>query len=405
MNASARGWSSARRILCVRLDTLGDVLMSTPAIRALGEGRPKRRITLLTSRSGAESARLVPEIDDVLVFDAPWMKSGRSVGADAFLETAHALARRGHDAAVIFTVYTQSPLPAALLCHVAGIPLVLAHCRENPYTLLSDWIPEPEPQSLVRHEVRRQLDLVASVGCRTADERLSLSIPESARRRVRRLLDERGVREGTPWLVLHPGASAESRRYPPSGFAEAARRLSTEAGVRVVFTGTEDERGLVDGIRSSMRGPSESLVGMLDPAELAALLSFAPLLISNNTGPVHVAAAVGAPVVVLYALTNPQHTPWGVPSRVLSHDVPCKFCYRSVCPEGHHNCLRLVDPDQVFRAAMELLDVSHRLPPRRPVTAAAPREPVPLVPSSASSPGDRRAGTRDRSPRPSAASP
>ena len=90
--------------------------------------------------------------------------------------------------------------------------------------------------------------------------------------------------------------------------------------------------------------------------ELVAIIAIAPLLIANNTGPVHIAAAVGTPVVDLYALTNPQHTPWGVPHRVLSHDVPCKYCYKSICPEGHHNCLRLITPDSVVRAACELLN-------------------------------------------------
>jgi ADP-heptose:LPS heptosyltransferase len=96
----------------------------------------------------------------------------------------------------------------------------------------------------------------------------------------------------------------------------------------------------------------------MDLARLAALLDLAPVAITNNSGPAHVAAAVGTPVVDLYALTNPQHTPWGVPCRVLNHDVPCKFCYRSVCPEGHHDCLRKVPPEAIVRAACELLERS-----------------------------------------------
>jgi ADP-heptose:LPS heptosyltransferase len=88
---------------------------------------------------------------------------------------------------------------------------------------------------------------------------------------------------------------------------------------------------------------------------LATLIRLAPVLIANNTGPVHIAAAVGTPVVDLYALTNPQHTPWLVPHRVLSHDVPCKYCYRSICPEGHHHCLRLIPPAEVVAAACDLL--------------------------------------------------
>jgi ADP-heptose:LPS heptosyltransferase len=104
-----------------------------------------------------------------------------------------------------------------------------------------------------------------------------------------------------------------------------------------------------------MGSPSRSVAGSLDLSELAALLARADLLVANNTGPVHVAAAVGTPVVDLYALTNPQHTPWMVPCRVLSRDVACRWCYKSVCPEGHHRCLRLVDAGEVCRAAFELL--------------------------------------------------
>lgn len=342
-------------MLCVRLDTLGDVLMTTPAIRALRESVPGRRITLLTSAPGAAAAALVPEIDDVLVYPAPWLKSGPMRNdSRADREMFDTLRARKFDAAVIFTVYSQNPLPSALMCHMADIPLRLAHCRENPYQLLSDWIAELEPGQLTRHEVRRQLDLVAAVGCRTADERMSIRVPDEAKRSVRRLLCEIGIGAGDPWVVIHPGATAASRRWPPEGFAAAAERLATECGWRVVFTGDTSERELIDGIRAAMSADSASLAGRLSLGEMAALIAAAPLLISNNTGPVHIAAAVGTPVVDLYALTNPQHTPWKVPSRVLNHDVPCKWCYRSVCPEGHHHCLSLVTPDQVVEAAVEL---------------------------------------------------
>jgi ADP-heptose:LPS heptosyltransferase len=87
------------------------------------------------------------------------------------------------------------------------------------------------------------------------------------------------------------------------------------------------------------------------------MISLSSVLLANNNGPVHIAAAVGTPIVVLYALTNPQHTPWGVPHRVLSHDVPCRNCYKSVCPEGHHDCLRRVTPTEVAAAVREIASV------------------------------------------------
>jgi lipopolysaccharide heptosyltransferase II len=340
-------WAKVRRLLCVRLDSLGDVLMTTPAIRAFRDSLPGCRITLLTSAAGAAAARLVPELDEVLEYAAPWMKAGGAEEADRGMIERLA----GFDAAAIFTVYSQSPLPAALLCYLAGVPLRLAHCRENPYRLLTDWVPDPEPGAMLRHEVRRQLDLAASVGCRTSDVRLSLRVPPAARRKVRRL----AAQLGRPLVVVHPGASAASRRYPAESYARAIDLLVEQSGCEVVFTGEAGEEALVASVRSAMAQASHALVGELDLAELAALIGEADLLVSNNTGPAHVAAALDTPVVDLYALTNPQHTPWQVKNRVLFHDVPCRNCYKSVCPAGHHDCLRRVAPERVTAAALELL--------------------------------------------------
>jgi lipopolysaccharide heptosyltransferase II len=355
MNMEPIDWEKTRRILCVRLDTLGDVLMTTPALRALKELPSHPHLTLLTSASGAEAAALVPEIDDVMVYAAPWMKTAPRRDSAPEFALAAQLRRGGFDAAVIFTVFSQSPLPAAMMCHLADIPIRVAHCHENPYHLLSHWVRDPEPAKGIRHEVQRHLDLVATLGAKSSNQRLSMRCSPQAAQRVRGLLGGLGLNGKPNWAVIHAGATAPSRRYPPESFAAAAGRLVRDAGYQVVFTGAPGELDLIEGIRASMAAPSHSLVGQLALEELAALLAEAPLLISNNTGPVHVAAAVGTPVVVLYALTNPQHTPWGVPCRVLNHDVPCKYCFKSVCPEGHHDCLRRVPPSAVVAAACDLL--------------------------------------------------
>jgi lipopolysaccharide heptosyltransferase II len=240
------------------------------------------------------------------------------------------------------------------MCYLAGIPRRLAHCHENPYQLLTDWVADPEPAALIRHEVRRQLDLVAAVGCHTSDERLSFRVPAAARRRIRRQIRT----WARPLVVVHPGASAASRRYPPEQYARALDLVVAATGCEAVFTGDAGEHELVDGVRGLMYEPSRSLAGELELAELGALIAEADLLVSNNTGPAHIAAAVGTPVVDLYALTNPQHTPWQVEARVLNHDVPCRNCYKSVCPAGHHDCLRKVAPETVAAAARELLELT-----------------------------------------------
>jgi lipopolysaccharide heptosyltransferase II len=354
--SAADDWGRVRNVLCVRLDALGDVLMTTPAVRALKESCPGRRITLLTSPSGAAAAALVPEIDDYWVYESPWMKA-TPPRDDSRVDRAmvERLRSGGFDAVVIFTVYSQNPLPSALLCYLADIPLRLAHCRENPYQLLTHWVADPDSGPSPRHEVRRQLDLVAEVGARPSHERLSLRVLPTSRVRVDTILHQLGIDVVRPWAVIHPGATAPSRRYPPEGFAEIARTLVCEADVPVVFTGDDAERPLVESIRASASAPTHSVLGRLGLGELAALIERASVLVCNNTGPAHVAAAVGTPVVDLYALTNPQHTPWAVASRVLSHDVPCRYCYKSVCPEGHNDCLRKIEPASVVAAALELI--------------------------------------------------
>lgn len=367
--ARCRGnpWQQARRILGVRLDSIGDVLMTTPALRALRGGAPHREITLLTSEAGASLAALVPEVDCIIPYAAPWLKGAAPCpDGKSDLAMVDQLRARQFDAAVIFTVYSQSPLPSALLVYLADIPLRLAHCRENPYQLLTDWIPESEPEKLIRHEVKRQLDLVAAAGFETRNRRLSLRVPAAARKRLTALLAAEGL-AGQPWVLIHPGATALSRRYPGEHYARVAQRFMFDYGLPVVFAGGETERELVDEIRTIALVPTYSFAGKLSLAETAALIAQAPILIANNSGPAHIAAAVGTPVVDLYALTNPQHTPWAVPNRVLNHDVPCKFCYKSICPQGHHNCLRLVEPETVVAATLSLLEETGRLPAQMPI--------------------------------------
>lgn len=352
-------WQQARDVLCVRLDSLGDVLMCTPAMRALKEDHPQRRLTLLTSHSGAAAARYIPELDGVMAYPAPWMKSSADQNA-----TAHSvdgamltqIAARQFDAAVIFTSYSQSALPAALLCHLAGIPLRIAYCRENPYGLLSDWVPESEPERTVRHEVQRQLDLVASIGCRSAATELSFKVPDQDLAHVRRLLRAYGIGAHDQFVLVHPGASAASRRYPAHLWAQAIAGLSQQHRGAIVITGEASEIALVDAIGEACAAPVVSLAGQLDLGQLGAAIAIATVVVSNNTGPAHMAAAIGTPLVDLYALTNPQHTPWQVEHRILYHDVPCRFCYKSVCPEGHHACLTKVEPTRVVQAVCSLLE-------------------------------------------------
>lgn len=356
--ALSPAWAGVRRLLAVRLDNLGDVLMTTPALAALRQAWPGVHLTLLASPAGAALQPHLADVDEVVTFEAPWVQSGCSAeqAGPAVQALVQRLAQARFDAVVIFTVCTQSALPMALVALQAGIPLRLAHGRENPYHLLSDWVRDAEvPGEGMRHEVQRQLDLLAAIGVRPpTDDGLRLALRAADQAALKHKLAQAGMDPAAPYFVVHPGASAPSRRWPAERFAQAAQAVARAGGGHAVVVGGTAEAALVQAALPA-GVPATALVGGLSLGELAALIAGATVTLCNNSGPAHIAAALRAPVVVLYALTNPQHTPWRTSARVLSHDVPCRNCLRSVCPMGHHACLLGVPAEAAADAALQVM--------------------------------------------------
>jgi len=317
-----RQWAGCKRILVVRPDNMGDLLMSAPAIRALKQTF-ECEITVLTSSRGAVIADSIPEIDDTIIFDAPWVKTAST---DDYNEIITLLRNEEFDGAVIFTVYSQNPLPSAMMVYQAGIPLRLAYCRENPYGLLTHWEPEKEPYEYIRHQVRRDLDLVSSIGAFTADEQLRVEINESLWPGIQKKMAAAGLDLEKPWIILHPDVSEEKRLYPVAEWTAAVEKLSATLHCQFLLTGLTPNEELVQALESY---PVYSLTGQLTIQELITLVSHARMVIAVNTGIIHIAAATDTSVLVIYALTNPQHTPWNVHSKVLYFDVPEKLRSRN----------------------------------------------------------------------------
>jgi ADP-heptose:LPS heptosyltransferase len=352
-------WSSCKNILVIRADNLGDLIMSSPAIRALKQTFGAK-ITVLTSQMATGIAKHIREIDEVITYDLPWVKTNNAIAADSFFDIVSVIKQKQFDAAVIFTVFSQNPLPAAMLAYLANISKRLAYCRENPYDLLTDWVPDKEPYDFIKHQVERDLELVATIGATTSDDRLSLNISEEAYPAAQTKMKEAGVDLSKPWLICHAPVSEAKRLFPIDIWIEVGKKLVV-GGYQLLFTGTKNEKQLTDQVASGVGNRAFSVAGLFSLEEFIAVIKHTPLVVTVNTGTVHIAAAVGTPTVVLYAATNPQHSPWKVPSKVLLYEVKeemrsknevIQFLYREV----YKGPISTPTADEIVIACFELLE-------------------------------------------------
>ncbi len=332
-----------RRILAVRLDNAGDVLLSGPALRAIAAGADE--LTVLAGPHGAEAARLLPGVDHVLEWRCPWIDGRPPAVASADVPGLVGRLSAGRfDAAVIFTSFHQSPLPTALLARMAGIAWTGAISVDYPGSLLDlrhgldDDIPEPE----------RALSLARAAGFELPagdDGSLCVRTP---------LPDVRGLVGPRPYVVLHPGTSVPARAWPAHRFAETARLLAG-AGWQVVVTGSASETELCAHVAGEV---ATNLAGRTPLGLLAGVLGRSSALVVGNTGPAHLAAAVGTPVVSLYAPTVPavRWAPYGVRYVLLGDQhAPCRDTRATRCPVPGHPCLSSVEPVDVLAALSSLV--------------------------------------------------
>jgi ADP-heptose:LPS heptosyltransferase len=206
-------WRQVQSVVLIRLDNLGDVLVTTPAIHAVRVSLPQAHLTLLASPVGAQVGRLNPDIDDVIVYEAPWMDPWSTLPQlpEREQQMIALLKTRSFDGAIIFTSYHQSSLPAAYLCYLAGIPLRVAASIDGPGSLLTTRHKHPER---MMHEVERGLDLVGALGITTDETDLVLSVPLQVQDEISLLLSQRAVNPEKPLVVIHPGCSMPARTYP-----------------------------------------------------------------------------------------------------------------------------------------------------------------------------------------------
>ncbi|WP_170182631.1 glycosyltransferase family 9 protein [Blastococcus colisei] len=336
-----------RTVLVARLDNAGDVLLQGPMVRAIAGGSD--RVVFLAGPVGADAATLLPGVDDVWTWRCPWILGDPPpVDADDLAGLTDRLRALAPDEAVVSTSFHQSPLPLALLLRAAGVPRISAISVDYPGSLLDvrhrvdDDLPEPE----------RALSLARAAG-------FDLPEGDDGRLAVRRPLppaqhEHRGHDLSPGYIVLHPGASVPARAWPAQRCAEAVEAL-TAAGHRVLVTGGPGEKSLTAAVAGAS---GVDLGGATTLAGMAALLDGAAAVVVGNTGPAHLAAAVGTPVVSLFAPVVPavRWAPYGVPSVLLGdQSAPCRDTRARECPVPGHPCLTSVTAQDVVAAVEKLV--------------------------------------------------
>jgi ADP-heptose:LPS heptosyltransferase len=352
-------WKDCKNLLCIRLDNMGDLLMSAPAIASLKDTF-KCKITVLTSSMAAPIASHIPAIDDVMVFDVPWVKTEFESDNEGVMNIAEAIRARNFDGAVIFNVYSQNPFGAIFISWLARIPLRAAYSRENLYSMLTHWLPDPEPYSVIRHQVKRDLDLVKYLGAFTYDKTIPLRIEPERWDNVFSKLKSLGLNAERPWLILHPGVSEQKREFRREKWIEVGRKIVRELNHQVLVTGGAKDSELASSIATGIGGKAINIAGKLTLAEFILLIHQTPLVISVNTVTIHIASGTNTKVIALYALTNPQHTPWKTIGKLFPYSVNESHrskneIIRFVAEKYFPDNVPLPSADNIVKAAFELL--------------------------------------------------
>jgi len=327
-----------RTVLITRMDNDGDLLLAGPAVRAVAA---TDRVVLLVAPSGEQAARLLPGVRDVLVWPCPWTGfDPPQVDRRSVNTLIDALVLEHLGAAIVLTSYHQSPLPMALLLRMAGIKFVAADSEDYPGSLL-----DLRHRATPGHEVERSLGLVGAMGYR---------LPDGDDARLMIKATQPAVDHGR-FIVVHPSASVPARTASAKRWRATVEAL-VEAGNRVFVTGSAADRALTSTVAGSN---AVDLGGRTTYRQLAALLRAARAVVVGNTGPAHLAAAVGTPVVSLFSPVVPaaQWAPWQVPSVVLGdQQAPCRGSRARLCPVPGHPCLDQVAPEAVVAATNAVIE-------------------------------------------------
>lgn len=351
MNIDPKG---IKTILIVNLGGLGDILLSTPAIRAIKARYASARMWFLTIPRSAELVEELPYVDRVFKFDT----GGGGLAALRNIMTLLLLRRSGIDLAVNMRTMV-SVKGAAKIKALFGMikPRVSAGRDTDGRGSFFD-IRVPEPSVGNKYEMEYDIEMARALGAETTDRKIDFVVGEKESARVGALLGAEGVKKDDLIIGIHPGG-APSHRWNAGNFRKVMDAIGQKHKCKFIITGTRDEKGLLGRFVNLKNADIIDMTGKLNFAELGALIKRCRLYISNDTAPMHIAAIVGTPLVAIFGpgyihRFDPRAISPG--AAVLYKEADCAPCGRTACPDMR--CLEAIKPEEVISEALKLLDVS-----------------------------------------------
>jgi len=343
----------AERILAVRLAYTGDVILTLPALAPLRRRYPAARIMLATNGQAAELLRGHPDIDEVVPFDAPWFYPCARLGKwRAIRRFVNRVKRLRPDIGIDFRADVRDILVALYL---PGIPHRVSYTSGGGECLLT----HPVPWERWKHKLEFHLDIVRGAGIPAESTAPRIPVPADGEAELLEACPQLEEQIKRPLIALHPGARVELKRWPAVNYRRLADGLSRRTGARIAVTGSADERQLGEEVLAGLSARSGvNLCGRLSIRALAALYARADVVVSNDSMPIHLAAAVGGRVAAIFGPSKPRETaPLGAANRVIVKPFPCRYtCDESRCGhERHRACLEAITAHEVLQTVGAML--------------------------------------------------
>ncbi len=335
-------------ILVRATNWVGDLVMSTPALAAIRKSYPGSRISVLVRPPLEGLLKGNPAVDDIILYDKKRYK-----GPMGIAKLARELRRRRFSRAILL----QNAFEAALIAFMANIPIRMGYSTDGRGLLLTHGV-KVARKTREKHQVYYYLDMLEALGLKSAGEKPRLYPGKEDRRDGANILKEHGISRGDLIVGINPGAQyGVAKKWYPERYGTLADRLIKNFGAKILIFGGAGDVSVAGTVEASMKGGCVNLAGKTSLEDLMALAGKCRLFVTNDTGAMHVAAALGVPTLAVFGSTDPVATgPFGKGCRVVRNPVYCSPCLKRTCPLKHYKCLESVSVDRVYSEAARMLE-------------------------------------------------